>query len=156
MTRARPPAVRRRDRGFTLIELVVVLAIMGLILGLVVWRGPLRSQRLETDAAARLVSGALRLARAEAIAQNRPVEVRVDIPGHFYRVDGGPPRPLPSTVAISVTQAMTGPGDGRSGAIRFAPDGSSSGGRIELIERARRVQIGVDWLTGRVSVVDAH
>jgi general secretion pathway protein H len=41
------------------------------------------------------------------------------------------------------------------GGIRFDPDGSSTGGRIELGEGPRKIEIGVDWLTGRVSVVNA-
>ena len=41
------------------------------------------------------------------------------------------------------------------GAIRFDPDGSSTGGRIELGLGPKRIQIGVDWLSGRVSVADA-
>ena len=39
-------------------------------------------------------------------------------------------------------------------AIRFAPDGSASGGRIRLAEGEHRILFGVDWLTGRVSVSD--
>jgi len=40
--------------------------------------------------------------------------------------------------------------------ISFAPDGSSSGGRIELAENGVRLLVGVDWLTGLVSVADAR
>jgi hypothetical protein len=41
------------------------------------------------------------------------------------------------------------------GAITFAPDGSSSGGRVVLVAGANAVAIVVDWLTGRVSVANA-
>ena len=43
-----------------------------------------------------------------------------------------------------------------TGDIRFNPDGSSSGGRITLADGSRRVAVGVDWLTGRVTVADVH
>ena len=36
--------------------------------------------------------------------------------------------------------------------IRFMPDGSSSGGRIELAHGGRRMLVGVDWISGRVSL----
>ena len=43
-----------------------------------------------------------------------------------------------------------------TGDIRFNPDGSSTGGRITLADGSRRVAVGVDWLTGRVSVADVR
>jgi general secretion pathway protein H len=39
--------------------------------------------------------------------------------------------------------------------ILFAPDGSTSGGRIALAQGQSHLLINVDWLTGRVSVTDA-
>ncbi len=131
--------------------MLVVLVVLGLILGLVITRGPVRSQRLETDAAARGVSGALRLARAQAIAQNRSVDVSVDVAAHSYQLDRSPPRALPASIGVSVTTVAGQTAGRRVATIRFAPDGSSSGGHIDLKDSGRTVQIGVDWLTGRVS-----
>lgn len=45
---------------------------------------------------------------------------------------------------------------GEEAAISFAPDGSSSGGRVVLSVGDRREAIDVDWLTRRVSVTDAR
>ena len=41
------------------------------------------------------------------------------------------------------------------GSIRFFPDGSSTGGRVSLVQGDRRSDVLVDWLSGRVSVGDA-
>jgi general secretion pathway protein H len=41
------------------------------------------------------------------------------------------------------------------GSIRFDPDGSSSGGRISIRGGGQLWTVGVDWLSGRVSVVHA-
>ena len=136
------PGTNQRARhgqanGFTLIEMIVVLVILGLMLGLVVARGPLHSQRLDIEAAARGLTGALRVARGQAMAQHRPVVVTVA--ANAYRVDGAPSHAVPTDVALS--------GDA---AIRFAPDGSSSGGHIAVQGGTARVDIAVDWLTGRV------
>lgn len=141
----------RAAAGFTLIEMIVVLAVMGLMLALVVSRGPVRSPRLELDAAARDIAGGLRLARAQAIAENRPVAFSVDIARGSTRTDAGPPRALPAGFAIRIVAER----GGAVPVIRFGPDGSSSGGRIELTGQGLRVQIGVDWLTGRVRINDA-
>ena len=56
---------------------------------------------------------------------------------------------MPPGVSLAVVAV-----DGQTAAITFLPDGSSTGGRVELAGAARRVQVGVDWLTGRVTVAD--
>ncbi|MBV8521956.1 MAG: GspH/FimT family pseudopilin [Acetobacteraceae bacterium] len=116
----------------------MVLVILGLMLGVIVMRGPTRSQRLDLDMATRDLAGSLRMARSRAIAQNRPVAMQVG-PGS-YSLDGEPPHRLAALV-------MAG-----SGAIGFAPSGASSGGTIILRAGTREAAIQVDWLTGRVSV----
>jgi general secretion pathway protein H len=130
---------RRGARGFTLIEMIVVLAVLGLALVLVVTHGPMRSPRLELDGEARQVAGVLRLARSRAIAEERAVTVAFDTGG--YRLDRGAP--------VGWTNGVSPAGNG---VISFTPDGGSSGGVIVLRGGERQVAIGVDWLTGRVVV----
>ena len=139
------------DAGFTLIEVLVVLAILGLVAGLVAVRGPSRSAALDLRAASGEVARAMRLARTQAIAGNAAVPVVLDPATSGYRVGDGPPRRLPAGIGLSVI-AVAGAG---LPTISFAPDGSSSGGRVELAAGGRRVQVGVEWLTGRVVVADA-
>jgi general secretion pathway protein H len=129
----------RASAGFTLIEMIVVLAVLALVLGLVITHGPVRSQRLELDGAARHVTGALRLARSRAIAEERTVVFALDAGG--YRLD----RDAPTTWSGNVSPR----GDRL---VVFTPDGGSSGARIVLDDGERAVAIGVDWLTGRVVV----
>ncbi len=40
------------------------------------------------------------------------------------------------------------------GAIRFFPDGGSNGGRITLAAGERKFDVDVDWLTGRVAILN--
>ena len=40
------------------------------------------------------------------------------------------------------------------GAIRFFPDGGSNGGRVTLAAGERKFDIDIDWLTGRVAILD--
>jgi len=40
------------------------------------------------------------------------------------------------------------------GAIRFFPDGGSNGGRITLASGERKFNVDVDWLTGRVAILE--
>jgi general secretion pathway protein H len=130
--------------GFTLIEMLVVLAVLALIAGLVVARGPSRSVALDLRAATATVVGELRRGRAAAIAGDAAVTVTLDPAARAIRVGDAPPRALPGDVALAAA------------AIRFTPDGAAAGGPIALAAGARRVTITVSWLTGRVSVADAR
>ncbi len=40
------------------------------------------------------------------------------------------------------------------GAIRFFADGGSNGGRITLAAGERKFNVDVDWLTGRVAILE--
>lgn len=145
------PRNSARAAGFTLIEVVVVLAILALLASLVLSRRPQRSAALDMRAASTEVAAALRLARGRAIAANRPVPVRFDAGAATLRVGADAPRALPPGITLAITAAAEqGP------AILFLPDGSATGGRVDLTGEGRRAQIGVDWLTGRVSIADAR
>ncbi len=133
---------------------MVVLTILGLVLGIFVARGPQRSPALELRGAAQAISGALRLARGKSIAGNAIVGVTFDVAGGVWRLDGAAPVSLPAGTAMTVITTADNASGARLAAIRFSPDGSSSGGRVGLVNRGRRVDIGVEWLTGRVSIAD--
>ena len=139
--------------------MIVVLAVLGLAAGLVLARGAPRSAGLEMRAATGAVAQAMRVARTQAIMSNRPVTVVFNPGAGTLRVGAGAPRSLPAGTAMNVvtTADMMGgasPGTGVQAGIAFQPDGSSSGGRVELARGGRRARVGVDWLTGRVTTAD--
>lgn len=147
---------RSRQYGFTLIEVLVVIAILSLSLALLVGRGPLRSPTLNLRAAAGQVAAGLRTARGQAIARNHTVPFVLDIVAGGFHVGDGPVQALPRGLRISMTAVADQTAGERLGAISFLPDGSSSGGQVALAAGDTRVAVGVDWLTGRVSVVDGR
>ena len=134
--------------------MLAVLVVLGLAAALLAMHGPQRSATLDLRTAVQQVAGTLRLARTRAIAANRPVGVTFDVATRSVRLDGTQPGTLPAGIGMVVTATFGETAGQRLAAIRFAPDGSSTGGRVELQGRGRRVQVGVDWLTGRVSVAD--
>lgn len=150
---------RRADHGFTLIEILVVLAILGVAMGLIIGRGPMRSRGLEARAAAGSLAQSFRAARARAIAIDADVQVVIDPARHVFAADGSKPVVVSRELSMAVEPAAPGQavlkGPGSTRIIRFSPDGSSSGGEVLLGLGRRRIGITVEWLTGQVKVADA-
>jgi len=142
-------------RGFTLLELMVVLAVMALIAGL---SAPfILSDRpqaeLWRDRAALI--DALHDARSEAIAENSESTFVLDVSERRFEVPGTDAKgQLDDRIAISFVTARSEQIDGPAAAIRFFPDGGSTGGHITLSIGAAESVITVDWLTGRTRVDD--
>ena len=134
----------------------MTLAILGFALILVAGYKPPWSSGLGLRGTASELASGLRLARSEAIASNRQVRFDLDVTGHVYRVGAGTERRLPANLSIELLTIIGENREASVGDIRFNPDGSSTGGRIALADGKRRVAVGVDWLTGRVSVADVR
>lgn len=149
---ATPPV--GEEAGFTLIEMIVVIAILALALTLIVGYRPPWSRGLGARGAASEVALALRLARSEAIAHNGPVSVAVDVADRRYRVGQGPERSLPSSLKVELLTVANERRATNVGEIRFNPDGSSTGGRVTIGDGSHTLAVGVDWLDGRVSIRD--
>jgi general secretion pathway protein H len=148
------PHCNRSEAGFTLLEVIITLTILGLALALIVgYRPPWSSGLGLRNAAAELADG-LRMARSEAIVQNQPVAFQLDLVGHRYQIGSAQPRPLPAQLKIALLTVVGEQRSARIGDIRFNPDGSSTGGRISIGDGARSIAVGVDWLSGRVSVAN--
>jgi general secretion pathway protein H len=147
---------RERQSGFTLIEMIVVVAVLGFVLALVASRGPGTSAALTSKAAANELASALRETRSRAIVSNRSVSLTFDLRDRAYRVGDRPVHRLPPGLALSLLTTLGEVRSDTNAGIRFEPDGSSSGGRVELADGRHKLEVGVDWLSGRVKVVDVR
>ncbi|MEO6564619.1 MAG: GspH/FimT family pseudopilin [Casimicrobiaceae bacterium] len=146
---------RRHSAGVSLLELMIVLMIMAIVAALVVpmFGGGVSNTQLRS--AARQLASGLRLARSEAVAQRRETFLVVDVVARRFKVDRDPKEhALPPDVDLKLYTAQKDLVDEKIGSIRFYPDGGSNGGRITVGSGERKYEIDVDWLTGRVAILD--
>lgn len=142
----------RRHRGFTLIELTVVLALVAALLAVT----PMALQRYRESAdyrdTVRAMTAGLTGARQAAIAGGRPTAFSVDLAARQYGIDGRPARELPDSLIVRATVAETDLANNVA-RIRFFPGGNATGGSIEIIRASGvGVRLRTDWLDGRVSL----
>ena len=143
----------RAARGFTLLEVLMVLVIAAAGYALVVRFTGSGVSGAELKSAARAVAAALRDARGTAIATQESAAMLVDLEKRTIQVAGaGKARVLPERLDLKLYTAQSEVQDERRGAIRFYPDGSSTGGRVTVAAGERKLLVDVDWLTGRVSI----
>jgi general secretion pathway protein H len=145
--------VTRRSAGFTLLEVIVVLA-LGAIIYAVILGGSLgKASAADLKAAARSLASGLRTAQTTAMSTRRDALLTLDMDSREYLATGeGQSHKLPDNIDVQLFTAQTEVTSEKRGSIRFYPDGSSTGGRITVASGERKYLVDVDWLTGRVSI----
>lgn len=165
---------RISDRGFTLVELLLAITLMGLVVGLAVPRiGAVRSTYFAVESA-KSVASALRAARIGAIRDRTTVALLPAFDGSNALEDRRLPKqpwaaddpvrlaaaqptepaiwgaPVVRTIAMAGAFEIIAPGGG----ILFFPDGSSSGGKIIVRGEDGREQhqFLIDSLTGEIFI----
>lgn len=148
----------RSSRGFSLTEMVVVLAILMLLMAIIIpIIGPMRRQgRMKAGCAA--VAGALRTARSMAIAQSAIYKVDFETstdPDEVRIYSGTGSKSKPDRIELLPERVdFYPPSLPADGALRFQPDGSCSGSFTVTIrgEKDDEYRIKVSPANGRVSV----
>ena len=144
-----------RHSGFTLLELLVVLALLAMSYALIPPMFSVGGSTAELKAGARQVAAGLRKARSQAVVSRDESTLTLNVESRSFLLSGdAKPRMLPRQAEISVFTDQGEVVDASTAAIRFYPDGSSTGGRVTLAMGERKFHIDVDWLTGQVEILD--
>ncbi len=145
----------KSSRGFTLLEILVVMVIAGLMISLSppMFSGAVSSTQLKGSARDLVI--ALREARSKAIIHNSEQLVYLDLKTPRYRIGNAKPLALPKNVSMAV-EVVTGVTltEQAQHVLRFFPDGSSSGELITLSGGNRSYHLQLNWLTGSITITD--
>ena len=140
-------------RGFTLIELLVVLTVIALLATLATPMIQRTVPGFELQTAAEGLRTELRLARSVAIRDNRETWLSIDVDSGAYQRDrAARVQTVSPAIRLTLLTARREQIDETQGRIRFFPDGTSTGGIVQLVREARAYEVAVDWFDGRVSI----
>jgi general secretion pathway protein H len=157
-----PPFKPRPSAGFTLIELIVVLMIIGVSLGLAGLFVSKGTGYLELKRFAKEISTTLKFARNHAVSEKKIYSFIIktgedtyglytsDISGNADFEEATPvmSRTLPDKIIIDLKEKGED-----SYRIDFFPSGNSSGGEIDISNQAgRALSVTVNRVTGKVDI----
>nr|WP_281287223.1 prepilin-type N-terminal cleavage/methylation domain-containing protein [Blastochloris sulfoviridis] len=154
MSRRRRTRCARGDAGFTLIEMVCVIAMVALLAAILVPRVPRGTSQPRLEAYALEAAALLKADRTAAIRHRRHVAAQVDATGRTV-ISGSSGRilRLPEDVAFEALLPQTCEGRPALSTISFFSSGMSCGGVIRLMRFGNGFDVRVNWLTGGIDIV---
>ena len=142
------------ERGFTLLEMVCVLAIIALLAAVLLPFIPHETSRSRLQAYALQTAALLKGDRDAAITRRTSVATLVDADARAIR--SGASRAaiqIPADVRFDALLPQTCRQRAALSTISFFADGMSCGGTIALTRLDAAYEIRVNWLTGRIEIV---
>jgi general secretion pathway protein H len=141
-------------RGFALIEILCVLAIIGLLAAIILPAVPRTTTRARLESYAVETAALLKADRNAALLRQVRVATQVDAEGRSIR-SGVTNRTirLPGDVVVQAMLASRCADRAAGRSIDFFPSGMSCGGVIALGRPGIGYEVRVNWLTGGVEIV---
>lgn len=147
-----PFSISRTSKGFTLIELIVVIVLIGIVASVVTFSFTRSLAGARIQAASNDLVAGLRYTRGQAIVKGEQKVLMLDLEKNTWLAPGKTERALPKDMILRLTTAQQELTSEKAGGIRFFPDGSSTGGHIAVVLGEREWRINVGWLTGEITL----
>ena len=142
------------ERGFALIEILCVLAIIGLLAAIILPAIPRATSRARLESYAVETAALLKADRTAALRRRIQVTTQVDAAARSIRSGvTGRTIKLPADVAVDAMLASRCADRNVGRSIDFFPSGMSCGGTIALARPGMGFEVRVNWLTGGVEIV---
>ena len=142
------------EAGFTLLEMVCALAIVGLMAAVLLPAIPRQTSRTRLEAYAIETAALLKADRNAAIRRRLDVTTQVDAPSRSLRSGAsGQTVRVPEDVRFETLLPRNCDNRPVVASISFFASGMSCGGVIVLAKLDAGYEIRVNWLTGRIEVV---
>jgi general secretion pathway protein H len=146
----------RQSRGFTLIEIILVVLLLALAMTMVPRLVGSGVSGADLKSNARAIASAMKVTRDAAINTRRDQFVTLNVNSReFTTTATDTVYRLHEKVTLKLFTSQADQINETTASFRFYPDGSSNGGRVSVIANEREFAIDVDWLTGRVTVSDS-
>jgi prepilin-type N-terminal cleavage/methylation domain-containing protein len=139
-------------KGFTLLEVIIVLFLITLMLGIaaVFFAGTTPSNRLNTTA--REMSAAIRHANSLAKIHGEIKTITIDLDAKQYGIERRRFKKIPQDISIRILDPFDGSVDSGKYRIVFHSAGSVESGRIVLYNNKRSISIDTDPIVGAVII----
>lgn len=143
-------ALHENRAGFTLLELIIVLLILGFTAGIVIPRIGASSKRMSEREFLQSFVQTIRRARLQAMNSGKMVSFRIRSADRHYGLHTPPEKPIPTNVDIYADDLEVDP-QTQDHLIVFYPDGSVVGSRMEIVfDKTRHFRVSVNPLLGTV------
>lgn len=137
-------------RGFSLLEVLLVAALIAAASLVMVGTVGGGFERIQLRSAVKEVASNLRYARARALATGQPQRFSIDPAARTWQGPDGRAGRLSDRLVVEFTGAREAQATADEGAIVFFDDGASTGGRVRLEAGSAAWHVDVAWLTGEV------
>jgi general secretion pathway protein H len=151
---AAPAEHNNGEQGFALIEILCVLAIIGLLAAIILPAIPRATTRAKLESYAVQTAALLKADRNAALRRQIQVTTQIDAEARAIRsgVTGRTIR-LPDDVTLQAMLASRCADRDAGRSIDFFPSGMSCGGTVALMRPGMGYEVRVNWLTGGVEIV---